>query len=238
MQPGRKRQLQPTPIPLRVAAVLALVASCGLVGLRINLTGSLPVGLYSITKGIPGRDALVLVCLPNAVASFAKRRGYVAQGGACPEGLVPVGKRVCAVPGDTVTVTPTGLIVNETLVPNSQALSADHRGRPLPQLPMGRYLLGPHDWWVLSPYSASSFDSRYFGAIDGTRVQACLKPLWTRPSVASACGVLPPWATRTVVESEPEERAHAPLSPRRPGNPVPTALRAQDRRCGTLGGQR
>ncbi len=167
------------PAPYWVGSPVALVAAAWLLGLRLNLTGSLPVGLYMEERGAPGRGALVLVCLPPQVAAFARARGYVPRGRACPAGVVPIGKRVLAVAGDTVTVTPTGVLVNGAPVPNSQALSTDRKGRALPRLAVGRYLVGQDDLWVVSSYSRLSFDSRYFGAVKVSEVRARLRSLWT-----------------------------------------------------------
>ena len=166
----------------RLGSPLAVLGACGLAGLRLNLTGSLPIGLYRVSQASIGRDALVLVCLPGSVAEFAKARGYVPQGGSCPGGLVPVGKRVWAIPGDTVTVTPTGLLVNGTPVPNSRPLDVDHRGRPLPQLAVGRYVVCPGTLWVLSSHSRLSFDSRYFGALETAQALVSVRRLWTAGS--------------------------------------------------------
>jgi conjugative transfer signal peptidase TraF len=162
-----------------LASSVALLAAGRLAGLRLNLTGSLPVGLYVAARGTPARGVLVLVCLPPHVSAFASARGYVPRGGACPGGALPIGKRVLAIVGDIVAVTPTGLLVNGAPVPNSQALAADRRGRPLPQLPMGRYVVRPGTVWVVSSYSRFSFDSRYFGAVESGRVRASLRRLWT-----------------------------------------------------------
>src|SRR5258708_39776671 len=89
-----------------VGSSVALLTAGRLAGLRLNLTGSLPVGLYVAARAAPVRGALVLVCLPSEVAAFARARGYVPRGGACPGGIVPIGKPIVAMPGDTVTVTP------------------------------------------------------------------------------------------------------------------------------------
>src|SRR5881296_91000 len=102
------------------SSVVALAAG-RLAGLRLNLTGSLPVGLYVAAGAAPVRGALVLVCLPPEVAAFARARGYVPRGGACPGGIILIGKPVLASAGDTVTVTLTGLLVNGAPVLNSQA---------------------------------------------------------------------------------------------------------------------
>jgi len=141
---------------------VALLAAGWLAGLRLNLTGSLPVGLYVASGGRPARGALVLACLPPRVAEFARARGYVPRGGACPGGVVPVGKSILAVPGDTVTVT-----------------LMDRKGRPLPGLAISRYVVGPGELWLLSSYSPWSFDSRYFGAVKVGQVRAKLWRLWT-----------------------------------------------------------
>ena len=158
---------------------LALTVGSRLAGLRLNLTGSLPVGLYVASRGAPARGALVLTCVPQRVAAFAKERGYMPHGEECPGGVVPIGKPVLAVGGDTVTVTPTGILVNRAPVPNSRPLATDRRGRPLPQLPAGRYIVRPGTVWILSSYSRFSFDSRYFGAVATAQVRGRLRRLWT-----------------------------------------------------------
>ena len=158
---------------------VALVAVGRLAGVRLNLTGSLPVGLYVTSGARPARGALVLACLPPQVAMFARERGYVPRGGGCPGGVVPVGKRVLALTGDSVTVTSSGLVVNGMPVANSLPLTADRKGRPLPRLVAGRYVVAPGRVWILSSYSRFSFDSRYFGAVETAQVRASLKGLWT-----------------------------------------------------------
>ena len=162
-----------------LATGAAVLVAGRLTGLRLNLTGSLPMGLYVAAGGAPARGALVLVCLPPQIAAFANARGYVPRGGACPGGVAPIGKRILAIAGDTVTVTPTGLLVNGAPVPNSQALSADRKGRPLRGLAVGCHHVGRNEFWVLSSYSRLSFDSRYFGAVRSSDVRGRLLPLWT-----------------------------------------------------------
>jgi conjugative transfer signal peptidase TraF len=176
--PTRCSRRQP-PLAWWLGSPLALLAGCWFAGLRLNLTGSLPIGLYLVSRAAPVRGSLVLACLPPGVAAFAKERGYVPRGGACPGGVVPVGKPVLAIRGDTVTVTPTGLLVNGAPVSNSRPLPADRRGRPLPQLAVGRYGVGPGELWVVSSYSRLSFDSRYFGAVEAAQVRVSVRRLWT-----------------------------------------------------------
>ena len=67
----------------QLGSPLALLGACGLAGLRLNLTGSLPIGLYRVSRAAPVREAIVLACLPPAVAAFARTRGYLPRGGQC-----------------------------------------------------------------------------------------------------------------------------------------------------------
>jgi conjugative transfer signal peptidase TraF len=159
-----------------------LIAATWIGGLRLNLTRSMPIGLYRITRGLPVRGATVLVCLPSDIAAFARKRGYVPHGGVCAHGTVPIGKVVLGVSGDTVTVLPAGLLLNGAPVPNSRTLASDHLGRSLPRLPYGTRVLGCGTLWLHSPYSAWSFDSRYFGPVHREFVVAVVRPMLTARS--------------------------------------------------------
>ena len=44
----------------RLGSPLAVLGACGLAGLRLNLTGSLPIGLYRVSRATPVREAIVL----------------------------------------------------------------------------------------------------------------------------------------------------------------------------------
>jgi len=171
---------------LRVIAWLAspvvLLGMGWFAGLRLNLSGSLPVGLYVTAPSLPVRGALVLACLPATVAAFAHARGYVPRGGECPNGVAPIGKPVAAIAGDTVAVTPAGVFVNGVAVPNSRALATDRKGRPLARVRVARCVVESGTIWIVSSYSRFSFDSRYFGPIEVGQVRATLQPLWTAGS--------------------------------------------------------
>ena len=158
--------------------LLAAVALTWLGGLRLNLTGSMPVGLYRVSEGPPRKGAMVLACLPLAVAAFARSRGYVPRG-ICLGGAAPIGKIVLATAGDSVQVTDTGLVVNGTPARNSKRLAHDGAGRPLPRLHDGTYVVARDQVWLYSPYSTRSFDSRYFGPVPLRCVLHRVLPVWT-----------------------------------------------------------
>jgi conjugative transfer signal peptidase TraF len=162
-----------------LASPVLLLGMGWLAGLRLNLTGSLPVGLYVTSPSLPVRGALVLACLPATVAAFAHARGYVPRGEECPNGVAAIGKPVAAIAGDTVAVTPAGVFVNGVPVPNSRALATDRKGRPLAGVRVARCVVEAGTVWIVSSYSRFSFDSRYFGPIEVRQVRATLQPLWT-----------------------------------------------------------
>lgn len=164
--------------------LVVLLTAVWRVGIRLNLTGSLPVGLYLETAGVTTRGSLVLACLPLPVASFARVRGYIPRG-RCPGGAAPVGKLVVAVTGDTVVVRATGVEVNQRTIPNSQPLARDSRGRQLPSARVGQQVVRTGELWLVSPYSPLSFDSRYFGPVSARSVLTLARPLWTAERLRS-----------------------------------------------------
>src|SRR3989442_3108223 len=82
---------------------VALLAAGWLAGLRLNLTGSLPVGLYLPSLAAPLRGAIVLAFLPPALSAVAPDRGYVPGGVGSPGRVLPVRKPALAVAGYTRT---------------------------------------------------------------------------------------------------------------------------------------
>jgi conjugative transfer signal peptidase TraF len=78
--------------------------------------------------------------------------------------------------GDRVTVSLGGIAVNGIVLPNSAPRLRDTAGRPLVSLPPGTYEVRPGTLWVVSTYESSSYDSRYFGAIDESQVLSRLRP--------------------------------------------------------------
>jgi conjugative transfer signal peptidase TraF len=157
----------------------ALAAAANFLGFRFNLTSSLPIGLYRVTNNPPTleRGAIVLYCLPPSVAGFAHERGYVPTGGRCAQGLVPIGKVVVALPGDTVAVTTAGFTVNGRRQLRSRPLVLDGAGKNLPQLRGRVYVTHPGFIWLLAP-SDRSFDSRYLGELSARNVTERVRPFW------------------------------------------------------------
>lgn len=141
---------------------LALLALLVLIlfplGLRLNLTGSMPTGLYWLGDDRPERGDFVAFCAPESWAV-----GYIGFG-QCPGETKPLLKRLKGVPGDTVTLAPSGhLQINGQTIPDSIPLPADRAGRALScALRLG---VVPSGFGVALGQGPTSFDSRYFGLV-------------------------------------------------------------------------
>lgn len=168
---GRLRVLIPC------AALLATVAAIAIaLDLRVNVSYSLPLGLYQVT--LDESAPLIEFCPAEPFASESIERGYRGRGLACADGAVPLLKPVVARAGDTVELGPSGLAVNGTALPDTAPLDQDGTGRPLDPWPAGRYNVEQGTVWVASSYNASSYDSRYIGPVETRLIRRRLRPIW------------------------------------------------------------
>jgi conjugative transfer signal peptidase TraF len=131
--------------------------------LWLNLSPSLPLGVYHTAHTLPRRGSIVVVCLPITVATFARARGYLGYG-PCPGHVERLGKRVAAIAADTVTTDAEGVRINGFLIPDSRPLAHDASGRQLPHA-AHRVVVRPGELFLLSTDHRRSFDSRYFGPV-------------------------------------------------------------------------
>jgi conjugative transfer signal peptidase TraF len=159
-----------------VCLVVAIFQLWGSLGLRINTSPSLPVGLY-ITTSDPAAH-FVEFCPTGPLARLAIVRGYRDVGN-CPDGAAPLLKPAIARFGDVVDVSQRGIAVNGSLLPNTAPVSIDTKGRPLMAWPSGRYIVEAETIWVASSFHPRSFDSRYFGPLPTGAVRGYVRPLIT-----------------------------------------------------------
>lgn len=168
-------------------AVVALILLVGLavfqgLGYRINLTSSIPSGLYQIwpvNRPIERGD-IVWFCPPDTPL-FRKARDEWKDipSGTCPGDYTHMFKPVAALPGDWVTVTLQGVFVNGRRIPNSQSLTGLSDGRALHPM-LGTYRVKFGTVWLVSHFNARSFDSRYVGPISTSQIEAFARPVWVR----------------------------------------------------------
>ena len=158
------------------AATAALFAGTSL-GVRLNATPSMPLGLWITVPGrAVDRGAIVLACLTGPGAKEGKARGYIGIG-SCPGHREPLVKPIAAVAGDLVTVTRHGISVNGEALPHTAQLAKDSAGRLLRGVEAGTYRVAPGTVWLVSGHDPRSYDSRYFGAVPIASIRATARPL-------------------------------------------------------------
>jgi conjugative transfer signal peptidase TraF len=145
--------------------------------LRVNLSASMPRGIYTLTSRAPTRGALIAFCVGLSAAALAAERRYLSAG-SCPDGTEPLLKPVLAVEGDIVTTTERSVAVNSVLIAEGATRTVDSDGRPLPHHPFGRHELRRGELWVFSP-ARRSWDSRYFGPVRAEQVISTVEPVFT-----------------------------------------------------------
>ena len=175
--PARVRLLAMGVLPAGVfvmGALLGMWAS----GIRINMTRSLPLGLYLMTED--PKASLVAFCPALGAMDESASRGYRGRsyGLDCPDGAPPLLKPVVATPGQNVAITEKGIAVERKLLANTAPLPFDAKHRPLRAWPAGDYVVEPGTLWVASTFHPGGYDSRYLGPIRLDQVLYRLRPLW------------------------------------------------------------
>lgn len=131
--------------------------------LRLNVSPSLPYGLYRLHAVPPTltRGMLVVLPVPPSVQPIWSR-------------WLPLLKPIAGVPGDRIAIVDQELRING--VPFGPVLSHTH-GQALPQL-AGRWIVAEGDVFVASAVPRS-LDGRYFGCTKVTALTAVATPFLT-----------------------------------------------------------
>ena len=157
------------PSLVAVAVVVGVAA-----GLRLNVTESLPRGLYRVsefqTETAAYGDLVTFCPRPEAIGAVGP---YLLAGDDCrgTDGGVAyaeLAKAVVGLPGDTVTVDLAGVTVNGQRLPHSAPLAYSRSGAPV-VAELGRHVLGPGEYWLHSGRVPYSLDSRYYGRVSDVR---------------------------------------------------------------------
>jgi conjugative transfer signal peptidase TraF len=161
-------------IVIRTLATIACLAAVVIAGccilatrLTINVTASMPRGLYWLSPGAPvRRDTVVSLEVPANARALADRISMPAT--------MRLLKRIVALPGDRVCTNDHRYVVGGELV--SVIASRDSAGRPLAPFPFCG-IVSPGFAFVAAR-GESSLDSRYFGPVPITDLTPAV-PLWT-----------------------------------------------------------
>ena len=155
--------------------VPACLAAAFLMGLRVNMTPSLPRGLYIMSGDAPARGDTVGFCLTGAFAGLGGQRSYLAPSG-CASGLRPLLKVLAGVPGDRVAVENGTVCINGVAWPHG-IRKLDSSGRPVPSclesttIPAGRALFRlffrfERAFEFAFKIDDAAFEIRYAAAVD------------------------------------------------------------------------
>jgi len=153
---------------LALAATLIVFFLLSHAGFRLQSSTSGPRGIWQFKDSTIVRGSWVAICSTPDIAALSRHRGYLGPG-PCAGGVAPMLKRVVAMAGDVVDLAPAGMAVNGQQVQQTAIRSADKAGRSLPHPPWGTHAVQPGTIWVANP-QADSFDSRYFGPVDMSKV--------------------------------------------------------------------
>jgi conjugative transfer signal peptidase TraF len=148
-------------------------------GYRINLSPSVPRGLWKVDKqpNQPQRGGYAIVPMSDAGEEdknpgyrLAAERGYLVS-------PTPMLKRIVAVEGDFVSYDEyeRAVTVNGGYVLMTEILSRDTDGRPMPSAPFPVWLMERQVW--LSSENIRGYDSRYFGPVSSDILRKAT-PVW------------------------------------------------------------
>lgn len=173
--PSDKKQFPCIKLVCLLLAAFVLIWSAGF---RVNLTASLPLGVYQLTDAEPKLGDTVFFCLESeAFINLAKAREYVGPG-ACPGGIRALGKEVYGLPGDNIGIEADGSIsINGRVIAGSAARRRDSRGRPIPAPLLQAGIVPPGRALALALRNPGSFDGRYFGLTSLAGMQV-VRPVW------------------------------------------------------------
>ena len=151
-----------------------------LTGFRINMTDSIPRGIYHISTSAAHKNSYILFCPDKReVFKMAKDRSYITPG-FCPNHTGYLMKKIVAVEGDTISSTRQGVFVNDRLLDYSKPKKQDSFNRALPQWRILNYQLKEHELLAMTDQSEWSFDGRYYGLINTSQIEAVITPVWVK----------------------------------------------------------
>ena len=142
----------------------------------INVTPSMPEGIYFKSSASFTRENIVLVCLDEVFQHLGISQRYLLRGHYICSQTRPLIKHIIAIPGDHVVLSDQAITVNghDYLYPT---FYQDARQRRLNVYPRGDYQQ-TSAYWLLGE-AVNSWDSRYWGPVDRRAIKNRLIPLVT-----------------------------------------------------------
>ena len=165
------------------------LASIGLAhsGLIINLTPSMPIGLYHLSP-LPHRlhdGMIVCLCPPSPASNPAMAQAVRARwlltspSSTCPAHLVPFIKRIGATPGQTVSLTMNDTSIDGHRLPGTAIKRFAKNGQPIIHQKPGIYHMKLGQVWAWDNSSPWAYDSRYWGPLPVANILKQARPVLT-----------------------------------------------------------
>lgn len=133
-----------------------------------NISISEPIGYYlklPIVGNVQRGDKYLICVTDMKYIQMLKHLGLPNTANQCPHNSPYLIKQVAGMPYDFIRITQDGVLINNTLQPNSFAFSSTH-GVKLYPLPVGYTIILPKDEYFMLGITPHSVDSRYFGIVN------------------------------------------------------------------------
>jgi len=162
---------------IALGAVGLLILLFQLMGIRVNFTGSMPIGIYQQCHHTKiHRGDIISFCLPKRMALVGKSQGYISSG-PCPGNAMRLLKQVIAVPADEVALSSNFIRVNGHRYFTPQQ-AVNHNGRHIFHWVKNGIYHNIKTVWVYGSHDpVHSWDSRYFGGIPMNAIQGLYREL-------------------------------------------------------------
>lgn len=155
-------------------SVYGLTLLPSFLNLWINISSSIPYGVYKRVDKYPQKDDYILFCLEDELAKLSVERRYTTTGN-CSFQSAPIGKKVVAEQGDLVKISKEGIEVNGKLLSKTIPSNYDLLERKMPEYNMHRYL--DNDEFIVASAKENSYDSRYFGIVRGEQIKGVIETI-------------------------------------------------------------
>lgn len=156
------------------AIFLILILAFHYFGMIVNLSSSMPIGLYRKSSGNITNNDYVALCLDSHNTQLGISRGYLEKGTTC-NGSVPLIKKVIALPNESITLSKNYIITNHHQY-NLKTLDFDNINRQLGSIKPGKYQQDCY-WLIGDDDFTNSWDSRYWGCIKKSQILYMVVPL-------------------------------------------------------------
>lgn len=143
------------------------------IGIRVNVTPSIPLGIYKIVDREPQKGDFIIFCPPDLpLFQEVKLRGWINEG-FCEGKLGLMMKVLVAVQGDVVSSSFSGVIINDQPYPNSKPI----QGLRVPISFLTNYKLKEGEILTMTDHNPLSFDGRYYGILNKKNIKGVIEPL-------------------------------------------------------------